>query len=199
MKDFDALKDIWHGQVETPKLSFEEILSGVKKFKNSFANKLLIESFGILTVIVIFVLIWIKSDYMMWTTHLSFCIFIFCCLYYLFIQYGDYRSISNSEQLFKRPQDYIDYLKAYRLKRYRLNTTSYSTYSIFIGIAFALYFIEVYFVSPVWQTIAGVVGILIWFVLCWFMMKIYTKKEQEKLNEMIEELRRLEKQFDQDE
>jgi Flp pilus assembly protein TadB len=73
--------------------------------------------------------------------------------------------------------------------------SAYGIYSIFIGVAFALYFVEVYFNSPLWQTIAGVVGIVLWFFVCWYFMKIYISKEQKNLNEMIEKLERLEKQF----
>ncbi len=196
MKDFDALKDIWHGQLESPKLSYEDVFKGIKKSKSSFANKLLLESIGILAAIVFFSLIWYTSPSLMWTTHLSFFIFLICCFYYLSVQLRDYRSISSSENLLKQPEEFIAYLKQYSRRRYQLNTTKYTIYSIFIGIAFALYFIEIYFSSPLWQTITGVVLTVIWFTLCWFIMKIYIRKEQEKLNEMIKKLERLERQFE---
>ena len=196
MKDFDALKDIWHGQVASPKLNYKDILNGIKKSKNNFANKLLVEACGIVAAIFLFILIWIKSEYMMWTTHLSLIIFIFCCFYYLHVQIQDYRSIANSEYLLKQPEEYINYLKRYRRKRYLLNTNNYRIYSIFIGLAFGLYFIELYFISPLWQTLAGVILIVTWFIIFWYLMKIYTRREQEKLNVMIEELERLEKQFE---
>lgn len=133
---------------------------------------------------------------MMWTTHLSFLIFTMCCCYYLLAQFRDYKNISNSEYLLKEPEEYISYLKLYQRKRYIFNTNKYRIYSIFIGIAFGLYFIEVYFSSPLWQTIAGIIATSIWFIICWFLMRIYIKKEQDKLNGMINELERLEKQFE---
>jgi uncharacterized membrane protein (DUF485 family) len=145
--------------------------------------------------IMLFALIWINSSSMMWTTHLSLFIFILCCVYYMFAQLSDYKSISNSEHLLKEPEEYIAYLKQYRRKRYILNTRKYSIYSIFIGIAFGLYFIEIYFSSPLWQTIAGLVATVAWFIICWYLMRVYIHKEQEKLDEMITKLERLEKQF----
>ncbi|MEJ6981492.1 hypothetical protein WG906_13585 [Pedobacter sp. P351] len=195
MKDFDALKDIWHGQIIVPRLSYEDILKGIRKSKNSFSNKLLFEIIGILAAIVLFSLIWVSIQSIMWTTHLSLLIFLLCCLYYLFVQIKDYRSISNSEHLLKHPEEYITYLKQYGLKRYRFNTLKYTFYSVFIGIAFGLYFIEIYFSSPFWQTLIGVMATVVWFVICWFLMRTYIRKEQEKLNEMVENLERLEKQF----
>ena len=195
MKDFDALKDIWHSQLAAPRLSYEDILKGIRKSKSSFANKLLVETIGMLLAIILFALIWVNSSSMMWTTHLSLLIFLVCCLYYLFVQIRDYRSISNSEHLLKEPEEYINYLKDYRRKRYALNTRKYTVYSIFIGIAFALYFVEIYFSSPLWHTVAGIIAIALWFIICWHLMKTYIRREQEKLNGMIEELERLEKQF----
>src|SRR5690606_31828846 len=96
-----------------------------KKSRNNFSNKLLIETCGIFAAIFLFIIIWINSDYMMWSTHLSFILFIGCCLYYLFVQIKDYKSISNSEHLLKQPDEYISYLKHYRNKRHILNTNNY--------------------------------------------------------------------------
>lgn len=198
MKDFDALKELWHSQAAVSDISYEEIFSNIKNSKNSFSKKLLKETAAILAVLILFVSIWLKNEYMMWSTHLALCVFIICCLYYLFVQLNDYKSISNSEPLLKQPEEYINYLKSYRSKRYRFNTNNYKIYSAFIGLAFSLYFIEVYFVSPLWQTLAGVTGIIIWFIICWYLMKVYTRKEQEKLTEMINALERLERQFSAD-
>lgn len=195
MKDFDALKNIWHSQLSAPKVSYDDILKGIKASKNSFANKLLIETIGMLAAIILFSLIWINSASMMWTTHLSLFIFLLCCVYYIFVQIQDYRSISNSQSLLKEPEEYIKYLKRYRQRRYLLNTRKYAIYSIFIGVAFAFYFIEIYFSSPLWQTVTGITATAVWFVICWYLMRFYIRKEQEKLNGMIDQLERLEKQF----
>jgi hypothetical protein len=195
MKDFEALKDIWHGQLAKPKVSYDDIIKSIRKSKSSFANKLLIETLGMLIIVVLFILIWANTSSMMWTTHLSFLILLGCCIYYLFVQLSDYRSITNSEYLLKEPQEYVRYLKSYSHKRYLLNTTKYRIYSIFTGIAFGLYFVEIYFTSPFWQILAGLSGITLWFIFCWYLMRVYIRKEQEKLNGMITKLEALEGQF----
>lgn len=195
MKDFDALKDIWSGQVSQPRISYEDIIKGLKQVKRSFSNKLLFETAGMFSAVIILLWVWISNPFMMWTTHLSLLILIVCCLYYVFIQISDYRSITNSESLLQQPEDYIQYLKRYRKRRYILNTRKYSVYSIFIGIAFGLYFIELYFIAPLWQIIGGVAFTAAWFVICWRLMRTYIRREQEKLYEMIEKLERLQHQF----
>ena len=80
MKDFDAIKDIWHGQVEMPKLSYDDLLKGIKTSKRSFENKLLFESIAMLSAILLFGFIWINNASMMWTTHLALLIFLVCCI-----------------------------------------------------------------------------------------------------------------------
>lgn len=195
MKDFDALKNIWHGQVVPPKLSYEDILSAAKTANSSFARKLLFESIGMAGVILVFLAIWAYNPFVMWTSHLSLLIFIGCCFYYILVQYSDYKRISNSEHLLQSPQQFIEYLKAYKRERYILNTRKYSIYSLFIGIAFALYFVEVYLFSPLWQTMAGILFTLFWFIACAYFMRIYIRREQERLQGMIENLERISRQF----
>ncbi|WP_207425298.1 hypothetical protein [Pedobacter sp. SYSU D00535] len=199
MKDFDALRGIWQGQVSAPRLSEDEVLKEVRRSKSSFASKLLFETLGMSVAILVFVLIWATKAFSMWTSHLSILIFIFCCLYYIVLQIADYRSISNSDALLKQPEEYVEYLKFYQRKRYQLNTKKYTVYSVFIGLAFALYFVEVYFTAPLWQTLTGVGFTIAWFVACAFLMRVYIRKEQDRLGEMIESLEKLKKQFEEDE
>jgi len=198
MKDFEELKNIWQDQAERTKLSCEGILKKIRRSKRGFANKLLKETVGMLLVILVFAFIWIKTPFTLWTTHLSMLILIICCFYYLFVQFLDFRSIKNSELLLKKPDEYIDYLKSYRRERNILNTRKYSIYSIFIGIAFALYFIEIYLIAALWQTILGIILTIIWFMVCYFFMRIYIRREEDRLGTMIKDLERLRKQFEEE-
>jgi hypothetical protein len=85
MKDFEELKNIWQDQSEEPKLSSESILKKIRRSKSGFANKLLMETIGMVVVILFLSFIWIKTSFTLWTTHLSMLILIICCFYYLFI------------------------------------------------------------------------------------------------------------------
>lgn len=195
MKDFEALKDIWSGQVELPVISSEAILKNIKKNKRTFANKILYEVAGMALIIGLLAFIWIQNSFMMWTSYLSLGILIGGCLYYIVNRLVDYREINNSDLLLKQPQEYINYLKGYRRKRYLFNTRKYAVYSIFIGVAFGLYFIEIYFIAAAWQTLLGVLFTVAWFVMCRQLMQVYIKREEEKLGELISNLERLNHQF----
>lgn len=195
MKDFDALKDIWTGQAALPKLNYEDILGQVKKNKSAFANKLLTESGLMGAVILLLIAVWAVSSFALITSHISMVILLGCSVYYFVVQLLDYKSIANTESYLKQPDKYIAYLKAYRQKRYILNTRNYTVYSVLIGIALSLYFVEVFVAAPLWQTIAGVSFTIAWFVICGLLMQSYKKKEQEKLGEIITNLEKLENQF----
>lgn len=196
MKDFEELKNIWHDQSAYPKMDHETVLKHIKKVKNSFANKLLLETIGMGLVILLFLIIWTNSTFDVWSTHVSMFILIVCCLYYIFVQFRDYRSINNSELLLKTPEEYIDYLKSYRRERYILNTRNYRIYSFFIGIASGLYLAEIYLRASLWIVILGLTITIAWSLVCYYFMRIYIRREENKVDEMIENLERLKRQFD---
>lgn len=196
MKDFDALKDIWSNQVVRPKISPEDVLKRVKKSKNELANKLLLEVVVMLFAISALIFAWLTLPFKMWTSHVAISIFIICCIYVMFAQYRDYRRMTDNSLLLDKPGDYITYLKKYKMDRYLLNTQKYRMYTILFSMGFLLLFVELFFVAQLWLTILGIVFTLGWFLLCYFiLMKNYIRKEEMKLEEMITNLERVERQF----
>ena len=196
MKDFEALKNIWHNQVALPKVSHEDVLRKVRKTKNGFANKLLIELIGMCLAIGMLGYVWISSPFRMWTTHVAMVIMISCCLYYLYVQIRDYNRIKDDSLLLNKPEEYIDYLKTYRSDRYNLNTSKYKVYTWFLSFGFLFYFIEIAFLASLWVTVIGVIFTALWILFCYFiLMKRYIRKEEAKLEDMIQNLERLQQQF----
>jgi hypothetical protein len=196
MKDFEALKNIWHNQVALPKVSHEDVLRKVRKTKNGFANKLLIELIGMCLAIAMLTYVWISSPFRMWTTHLAMVIMICCCLYYLYVQIRDYNRIKDDSLLLNKPEEYIDYLKTYRSHRYNLNTSKYKIYTWFLSFGFLFYFIEIAFLASPWVTVIGIVLTALWILFCYFvLMKRYIRKEEARLEDMIQNLERLQQQF----
>ncbi len=200
MKDFEALKDIWHGQVELPKAGYEDILKNIRKTRGRFANKLLFQLIAIAVSIAVLLFILSNSEFKLGTSQLGILIFIVCLAYYLYVQIRDYRNINHSSNLLEKPDEYITYLKSYKHHRYILNTRIYRIYMVFIAIGLALGFIEVFFTLSVWQTILAVVFTILWFLLCnYVFMRLYIRKEEARLNEMIQNLERLQHQFKSEE
>lgn len=195
MKDFEALKSIWHDQVALPKVSHEDVLKKVRKTRNSLARRLLIEMIGMGLLSFVLALVWIESPFKMWTTHLAMIIFFVCCLYYIISLIGNYRRIGYNS-LLDKPEDYILYLKKYKHDRYIFNTRKYRVYSVFITAGFILYFIEIAFITSFWLTVTGIIFTFLWIGFCFVLMRIYIKKEESKLEDMIRNLERLHKQFE---
>lgn len=197
MKDFEALKSIWHNQVALPEVSHGDILARVRKNKKGLANRLLMEIIGMVSAVIILGYFWSVNPYKLWTTHLAMILILVCCLYYIFALINDFRRISDSSAHINTPQTYIIYLKKYKHDRYILNTQKYRIYTFIIGIAILLGFIEIGFIASVWITIAGLLFTVLWILFCYFiLMRNYIRKEEAKLEEMIGNLERLQKQFE---
>jgi predicted membrane protein len=196
MKDFDALKVIWHNQISLPKVSHEDVFKKIRKTKSGLAKRLLIEIIGMCIAATAILSIWWLIPFNMWTTHLAIIVFLACCLYYIIAIIGNYQQI-NYDKLINKPEDYINHLKSYKEKRYVLNTRKYRLYSIFLSIGFLLYFIEISFLMPIWLTILALVLTFSWIAYSYFyLMRIYIKREESKLESMINNLERIQKQFE---
>jgi len=195
MKDFEALKSIWHDQIALPKVSHEDVLKKVSKTKTGLASRLLIEMLGMVLATALLIYVWIETPFQMWTTHLAMIIFLGCCLYYIIALIGNYRRITY-DSLLDKPGEYILYLKKYKHDRFVFNTRKYRSYSICFTIGFILFFIEIAFLAALWVTIFGVIFTFLWIALWYFvLMRVYIRKEESKLEDMIENLERLERQF----
>ncbi|HEY1009473.1 MAG: hypothetical protein ACO1NS_10185 [Daejeonella sp.] len=196
MKDFEALQDIWHNQIALPKVSHEDVLKKIKKTRTGLATKLLVEILGTALFSAMLIYLWIESPFRMWTTHLAMFIFMSCCLYYIVALIGNYRRITY-DNLLDKPGEYILYLKKYKHDRFIFNTRKYRIYSIFVTAGFILYFIEIAFVAALWITIICIIFTFLWIALYYFMlMRIYIRREEAKLEDMIQNLERIEKQFE---
>jgi len=196
MKDFEALKSIWHDQIALPKVSHKDVLKNLRKTRNGLASKLLLEMMGMAIAIAVLIYVWIKIPFFMWTTHLAMIIFISCCIYYVLAIVSNYLKI-NDDKLLDKPECYINYLKKYKEERYIFNTRKYALYSIFFTAGFILYFIEISYLTSLFITLMVILFTFLWIGLCYFvLMRIYIKREEGKLEEMIQNLERLHKQFE---
>jgi membrane protein YdbS with pleckstrin-like domain len=196
MRDFEALKNIWCNQVVLPKVSHDDVLKKVGETKKAYANKLLLEVLTMGIAIALLIILWLFLPARMWTTHAATIIMIVSCLYYLVYQIRDFTKINSTNSLIEKPEEYISYLKNYKQSRYNLNTKKYKVYALSLGIAFMLYFVEIAFTASVVITIIGAVATAAWFAFCYFvLMRNYIRKEESKIQNMIENLERLQKQF----
>src|SRR5690606_10120525 len=131
-----------------------------------------------------------------WTSHLSMVIVICCLFYYLKIQIADYLKINKTAFLFKKPEEYITYLKNYKKSRFKLKTKSYQLYVTLISVSLGLFAIEMYYILSFPLLLTYIIISAGWILLCQLVfMKQYNKREEQRLQEIINNLERLSKQF----
>ncbi len=200
MKDFEALKDIWHEQKKEPTATIDQVLKMVRKDRNSLSNIILLEAAAIVIAMIALVYIWTTIDFKLWTTHLAMVIFITNCLYYLTNQLNSFKRISRQDAFLEKPEEYINYIKQYKKDRYIENTRKYTIYTICMGVGFMFYFIEIFYLSNIWFTIGGMIFTVLWILFSYFVIKRnYIRKEEAKLNSMIESLEKVQEQFREEE
>ncbi len=197
MKGFDEIQQLWQGQKPEPNVSFDTILKRLKSNRTALVRKLFWQSVAVGIAILTALWIGIVVNFSTWTTYLALAIMVGCIAYYFVNQLNDYKDISRSSHLLSKPQDYINYLRAFQKKRNRFNTRNYVFYEICIATAFALYGIEMYFILPI-LTFAGIfIFVIFWFLICHFVfMKQYINSENMRIEEMIDNLERIKNQFE---
>lgn len=195
MKDFEAIKRLWQVQPTEP-VNIEDIFTKINEEKRGYARKLLKQTIIVAIALFLIFMVWLTATFITWTSHLAVLIVMGCLIYYFSIQLEDYLKINKTAFIFKKPEEYITYLKEYKKSRFKLNTQSYQVYVIFIGIALTLFAFEMYYVLPLSLLILYMVMSIGWILLCQFVfMKQFNRKEEQRLEEIISDLERLSQQF----
>ncbi len=196
MKDFDSLVGIWNEQKTAPKLDYKEIITQYKTSRNKLSTKIFMEILSMVIAIGIIAYLSLNVELNLWTSYLGLSIIFACGLYFIVIQIVNLKRIANSNTLFDKPQDHIAFIKRFRQQRYTQHTTNYKVYTIALTLGTALYFIEMtYRLGTLYVSIVAL-ATLIWFAVYYFyFLKKYIKKEDQKFQELVEDLERLDEQF----
>ncbi|WP_017259194.1 hypothetical protein [Pedobacter arcticus] len=196
MKDFDSLVGIWNAQKTTPKLDYKEIITQYKTSRNKLSIKITRELLAMAIAMAIIAYLALKVEFSLWTSQLGLLIIFSCGVYFITIQMINLKRIAHSNTLFDKPQDHIRFIKKFRAQRHTQHTTNYKIYSATLTLGTALYFIELaYHLGTVYVLLAGVIT-LFWFSIYYFyFLKKYVATENEKFEEMIADLERLDLQF----
>lgn len=196
MKDFDSLVGIWNGQKTAPKLDYKEIITQYKTSRNKLSTKIIIETLSMVIAMGLIIYLALNVELNLWTSYLGLTIIFACGLYFIAIQVINLKRIANSNTLFDKPQDHIAFIKKFRQQRYTQHTRNYKIYTLALTLGTALYFIEMTYDwgTLYMSTVAAIT--LFWFAVYYFyFLKKYINKEDQKFQEMTEDLERLDQQF----
>ncbi|TAE38331.1 MAG: hypothetical protein EAY66_04350 [Sphingobacteriales bacterium] len=195
MKNFDSLVDIWQAQKSGPQIDYKHIITHFKKSKNKFIIKLSLGLISMAIVLLIIIILWLKTPFTYSTTHISLFIFVLCCLYYIALQIKNLRILS-APFCIETPKKHIQQLQKFKQLRHKQNTRNYFFYTIAMGLGFALYFIEFFAQVNGLVILLSLAFTVVWFTLCYFyLQKIYIKREDKAITQMLEDLDRIKNQF----
>jgi hypothetical protein len=197
MKEFDDIQQLWLGQQPVKGPDFDQVFGRITRTKSELSNRILFQIIGFVVGIGVLISVGLTAQFHTWTTYLALVIMLVCMIYAFFAQLNSFKALRADTQLLQEPKSYMVYLRDFKKKRNQLNTRHYAVYEACLLAAFALYSYEMYFALPFYIFLGFVVFMVWWFYICHFVfMKRYIRSENEKIQRMIDDLDRLESQFD---
>ena len=195
MKDFEAIKDLWRVQNEAP-INYTSIIESIYNNRKNYAKKLIIQTICVSIALAVILCIWLFKPFSTWTTHLAMLLLTFCLVYFLCIQFLDFKKVRQFDRHLLKPQDFITYLERYQKDSYLLNKRNYKIYTFGIGFAFVLILFEMYFILPFWLLLLFIIAAIGWFALSYLLlMKEYIKSENNRIETMISQLKKIKTQL----
>lgn len=197
MQDFDHIEALWAKHTVDVKISADEMLKQAKKDVNSIRTKSLLNIFGMMLSIIAIAALWTFYDFTSLTTHIGVSIIILAIAIYTIILYSNYRIISRSD-FTQNPNDFLQKLKIYQLRRYRLYNSLYWFYAVALSLGMALYFYEILPYLQFWLRIVTLILSFGWVIFCSTLVrKAVIRKEKEKITLLIEKFERISTQFEE--
>lgn len=198
MKEFDELQQLWQKSTPTSGVDFEKVMQKIEAGQKDIALRLWRHILAFVAGLLILGYVWFTITFVTWTSHVAILIVVACMVYALLAQwraYQDFKTISAGAT--DRPEQYIAFLKRFKAKRYHQHTRSFVFYETCIAAAFAFYSFELYFALPMGVFIGLMVFIVFWFLISHLVfLRAYMENENEKIQNLINELDRIKDQFD---
>lgn len=198
MKEFEELQQLWRKSIPESKVDFEGVMQGIENGQKELAAKMWWHVIAFAVGLLLLGYIWVALVFVTWTSHLALVLVASCMIFALLAQWKSYQDLRRINFRFtQKPEEYIQALKTFKTNRYRQHSRSFMIYETFIAAAFALYSFELYFALPAGTFIGMVVFIIFWFIISHFVfLKAYIQHENEKIQNMINDLDRIKNQFD---
>ncbi|QJD97480.1 hypothetical protein HH214_17165 [Mucilaginibacter robiniae] len=196
MKEFEHLMSVWQTQPKPDRLSVDDVLKQVKKGIGSITRKLYwnIISTAVTAIIIFVGMLFAAVSY--WTTYVGILIMLLAMVMSVYVMIHDYRLL-NKNDITMSPADYLQSLKEYQRSRSKMYGWLYYLYMLLLSIGLSMYFIEILSAKTLAVRLIASSLTIAWLLFVTFYLKdrIF-KSEQEKLNLMIDRLKRLQNQFE---
>ncbi|MDN4164438.1 hypothetical protein QWY31_02940 [Cytophagales bacterium LB-30] len=198
MSDFDSLKNIW--QQEKPEAKPIPISAQAKSERSKMQRQFLVGSLLLfLTGIFIGAMaLGLDLNFQQWYTYAAMGLVIAICWGQSFLIFSNYLSMRKIDES-AAPGEHLKQWERYYHLRQSQNRWNTPLYFIMLNAAMGIYFIEIMSGRP-WMNVAIVLGIyLAWVLYAYFVLgKKVLRKENQRLQTIIQELKALENQFEKE-
>lgn len=187
-------KEIWQQQkVSQPNI--EEIVKKVDQYKKSSLRKLITTNILLLLTSIFLVAIWIYFQPKFITTKIGIILTILAMVVFILSYNKQYTMLKNNAKT-KNNSDYLKNLTLLNNKQKHVQTTMLTVYFIMLSVGICLYLYEYTSRMPKVMEIVTYVVTLSWIAFNWFYLRPkIIKKQEQKLESLIEKLESVTKQF----
>lgn len=189
-------KDLWARQT-TSQPNTDDLFLQINKLKTKNLRKLVVTNLLLIATSIFIIFIWAYYQPQLLTTKIGIILTIFAMIIYLF-------SYNQSFSLFKKTtntqsnSEYLKDLLAMKTKQHFLQTTILNLYFVLLSLGIGLYMYEYTSRMTTFWGIFAYGITTIWILFNWFYLRPkQIKKQQTKLDEIINKFEMLNKQLDE--
>jgi hypothetical protein len=189
-------KDLWARQT-TSQPNTDDLFLQINKLKTTNLRKLVVTNLLLIATSIFIIFIWAYYQPQLLTTKIGIILTIFAMIIYLF-------SYNQSFSLFKKTtntqsnSEYLKDLLAMKTKQHFLQTTMMNLYFVLLSLGIGLYMYEYTSRMTTFWGIFAYGITTIWILFNWFYLRPkQIKKQQTKLDEIINKFEMLNKQLDE--
>ncbi len=202
MEDFDALKNIWQQPASRQAKALPVAIS-----KSSITNKMKMEKqqkFGAVTLLCTAVFIaclgiFGNFNFTHWYTYGGMALICLICLIQAAIMYATYKKIKHIDDTVT-PAAHLQQWESYYSLRKRQNKWNMPLYYVLLNVAMAMYLIEIFTGRPVITVTIFITLYIGWMVYAYFYLgKRNIRKENDRLQQIVDELKMIEGQLNKNE
>ena len=196
MSDNINFKDLWAKQTSVAP-NPENLISEIKKLKQYNLRKLILTNILLIATSIFIIFIWMHYQPQLLTTKIGIILIILAMAVFLFAYNNSY-SLFKSDKNSQSNSDYLKDLLTIKAKQKFMETTILNLYFILLSTGIGLYMYEYTSRMTTFWGIFAYGITTIWILFNWFYLRPkQIKKQQAKLDEIINKFEMLNKQLDE--
>ncbi|MDB5203192.1 MAG: hypothetical protein JWQ27_2601 [Ferruginibacter sp.] len=191
MNNFDDLAALWKAPAPEPLPDVADIIKKASREKNQVARKIFIQSSCMLLAIASLVYVVCAVHFHYFITYLGLAMMFICMISFAVVRFRQSRFLKRAD-FSQSPASLLNSFEDFHRRQQWVNTTGTFWYSVFLNIAFALYFYETVALAPIrvgWKWLFLAVYVVWMLIAMLWIGKRSVRKEHAKTRAIIEKLR----------